>query len=103
DEYGVVLRATGQDLDGPSDLLVSSDDGIELALAGLLGEVSAVLLERLVLVFGVLAGDPVAATDVSEGGEQFLTGDAEAIGEGEQKVLGGQVLVGELRPCLVRG
>ena len=61
DEHRVVLGAAGQDLDDAADLLVAADDRVELALAGVLGEVPAVLLERLELVLGVLAGDPVAA------------------------------------------
>src|SRR4051795_9034074 len=61
DEHGVVLGAARQHLDHPSDLLVAPDDRVELALAGVLGEVAPVLLERLVLLLGVLAGDPVAA------------------------------------------
>ena len=61
DEHRVVLRATREHLDDASDLLVAPDDRVELALAGVLGEVAPVLLERLVLLLGVLAGDPVAA------------------------------------------
>ena len=61
DEHRVVLGAAGQHLDDPADLLVAADDRVELALAGGLGEVAAVLLEGLVAVLGVLAGDPVAA------------------------------------------
>ena len=30
DEHGVVLAPSGEDLDGPSDLVVSTDDGVEL-------------------------------------------------------------------------
>ena len=44
-----------------ADLLVAADDRIELALARELGEVAAVLLERLVLRLGVLIGDARAA------------------------------------------
>ena len=81
-----------------ADLLVAADDRVELALAGRLGEVAAVLLERLVLVLGVLAGDPVAAPHLAQGGEQVVPADAEAVGQGEQQVLGREVLVGELDP-----
>ena len=61
DEDRVVLRTAGQHLDHASDLLVAADDRVELALARLFGEVAAVPLERLVLLFGVLARDAVRA------------------------------------------
>jgi hypothetical protein len=111
DEHGVVLRAPAQDLDDATDLLVASDDGIELALAGLLGEIAAVALERLVLVLGVLTRDAVAAAHVLEGGEHGVVGDAETaqqvtdsagdLGHGEQDVLGRQVVVVEAGALLV--
>ena len=59
DEHRVVLRAARQHLDDAADLLVAPDDRVELALARVLGEVAAVLLERLVLLLGVLARDAV--------------------------------------------
>ena len=61
DEHRVVLRAPRQHLDDAPDLLVAADDRVELALARVLGEVAAEPLERLVLLLGVLARDPVAA------------------------------------------
>ena len=42
DEDGVVLGAAGEDLDHAAHLVVAADDGVELALAGQLGEVAAV-------------------------------------------------------------
>ena len=30
DQHGVILAAAGEDLDGPSDLVVLADDGVEL-------------------------------------------------------------------------
>ncbi len=70
--------------------------GSILPLAGDLGEVAAVLLERLELLLGVLAGDPVAAPHGLQGRQQVLAGDAEPVGQGEQQVLGRQVLVVQL-------
>ena len=63
DQDGVVLRAAGEDLDDAADLVVAADDGVELALLGGAREVAAELLERLVLVLGVLVGDAVRAAD----------------------------------------
>src|SRR4026209_1794043 len=47
--------AAAEDLDRAADLLVAADDRIKLSGARLLGEVAAVLLERLVGRLGVLA------------------------------------------------
>ena len=49
DEHGVVLGATGQDLDGTADLVGTADDRIELAGAGEVADVATVLLQRLKL------------------------------------------------------
>ena len=74
DEHRVVLGATREHLDDASDLLVAPDDRVELALAGVLGEVAAVLLECLVLLLRVLAGDPVAAPHLLQRAEQRRRG-----------------------------
>src|SRR5439155_17214908 len=53
DQHGVVLRAAGEDLDDPADLVVPSDHGVELALAGQFREVAPEALEGLVGAFGI--------------------------------------------------
>ena len=98
DEDGVVLRPPGQHLDHPPDLLVAADDRVELPGPGGLGQVTAVALQRLVLLLGVLAGDPVAAPHLLQGAEELLPADADAVGEGQQEVLGREVLVVQLGP-----
>ncbi len=55
DQDRVVLGPARQDLDDPADLVVAADDRVELARAGLGGQVAAVLLERRVGALGVLA------------------------------------------------
>ena len=47
DQHRVVLRAPREDLDRLLDLVGAADHRIELPLAGLLGQVAAVLVERL--------------------------------------------------------
>ena len=47
DQHRVVLRAPGEDLDRLLDLVGPADHRVELALAGQLGQVAAVLVERL--------------------------------------------------------
>jgi hypothetical protein len=46
DEHRVVLATPGQHLDGLLDLLVPSDHRVDTALAGQVGEIAAVLVER---------------------------------------------------------
>ena len=67
DQHRIVLRAPREHLDDAADLLVSSDDRIELALARDLGEVPAVALERLVLALGILIGHALRAANGGEG------------------------------------
>ena len=61
DQHGVVLGAAGEHLDDAADLVVAADDRVELAALGLLGEVAAEALERLVAVLGILVGHAVRA------------------------------------------
>ena len=70
DEHRVVLGAAREHLDDAADLIVASDDRIELALARDLGEVAAVALERLVLALGILIGHALRAAN---GGERLRT------------------------------
>jgi hypothetical protein len=107
DEDGVVLRPSAQHLDDAADLGVAADDGVELAPAGAVGEVDAVLLERLVGRLGVLGRHPAhAAADLGEGvdqrlGERLLLleqlGDVTPrVGQPDEQVLGRDVVVADL-------
>ena len=58
DEHGVVLGTSGQHLHDAADLGVAADDRVELALARPLGEVDAVLLQRLVRALRVGGWSP---------------------------------------------
>src|SRR5207244_2403147 len=89
------------------------DDRVQLAVPGRLGQVDAELLQRLVRVLGVLAGDPGGAADLAERLEQRLRGGARrgqhglglsAVGgQPDQQVLGRDVLVVELLGPAGRG
>ena len=106
DEHRVVLRAAAQHLDDAPDLLVAPDDRVELALAGVLGEVAPELLERLVLLLGVLARDAVAAAHRLQRVEDGFVRDAERaqrvadtagdLRHGQEDVLGREVVVTEI-------
>ena len=52
DEHRIVLGPALQDLNGAADLVVAADDRIEFALGRALGEIDAVLLERLAILLG---------------------------------------------------
>ena len=79
DENGVVLRSAGENLDHTTDLVVSADDRIELALSGELREISAVLGKRLVGRLGVRRRNPLGAADVFQHAEHCLTRDASVL------------------------
>ena len=104
DEDRVVLRPAAEHLDDATDLLVASDDRVQLALAGGLGQVAAVFLEGLVGRLGVLVRHAMAPSDLSErfqgGGRRHpgLLHDPRrrrvpGFERGEEQVLGRDVLV----------
>src|SRR5262249_12224557 len=123
EEDGVVLGAAGQDLDDALDLVVASDDGVELALAGQLGQVAAEAVQsrRLRLALGRLPLTAAAfaafigfhvvpqqvqdfLADVFEAQaevHQDLGGDALLLAqESQQQVLGADVVVAEVARLL---
>ena len=67
DQHGVVLGATLQHLHRAADLVVTTDDGIELALLGTRRQVDRVLLERLPLFLRVGVRDLLAAAHFLDG------------------------------------
>ena len=120
DQDRVVLRTPGEDLHDPLDLLLTPDDRVELALAGVLGQVAAELVEhqrgRRRLAAGAArararrggllaleAGeqlDDLLADPVEVGAEllEHLGGDALALtDQPEQDVFGTDVGVAELQ------
>ena len=93
DEDRIVLRTAREDLDHATDLLVSPDHRVELALLGRLRQVAAELLECLVGLLGILRGDAAPAADLVDLREQPVARDDV---EREQQVLGRDV---RRRPC----
>ena len=111
-EHRVVLRTTRQHLNGTADLLVTADNRIELALAGLLGEVLAVLFQRFELGLVGLRGHAGVAAQALVGRLDVLAGDARrgedatrgtlVLGQGNEQVLARRVAVTELLSDLHR-
>ena len=79
DEHRVVLRAARQHLNGAADFLGTPDDRVQLALARLLGQVLAVLLERFELGFFLLLRHARVAAELFVGGLDVLARDAEPV------------------------
>src|SRR5205814_1022743 len=121
DERGVVLGAPAQDLDDPLDLLLATDDRIELARLRHRGEIHAELVERRRLGarrlpagrrglgrLGVLLAErrDDLVPDLLEGDSERLQnpgGDPLALAdEAEKKVLRSDVIVVET-DCLILG
>jgi hypothetical protein len=99
DQDGVVLGAAGQHLDGAADLFVATDDGVDLAVAGGLGQVAGVAFQGVIAVFGAGAVGGLALADLDDGGVQRVRlgpgggqdggGDPAFAGEGAEQTLGG--------------
>ena len=79
---GLFFVRRREDLDDAADLVVAADDRVELAGAGLGGQVAAVLLEGRVRALGVRRRDPLAAADALERTEDRLLAGAVALQQG---------------------
>ena len=76
DQDRVVLRPPTQDLEHASDLLIASDHGVELTRPRAFVQVDGVFAQRVVRVFGRLAGHVVALPQLVDGRAQLLLGHA---------------------------
>ena len=102
-EHRVVLRAPLEDLHGSAYLIVASDDWIELALLGPLGEIDRVFLECLTRLLRIGIVDPLAAAhSLDRAGErlsggavllQLLAGLPARLESGENEQLAREVLI----------
>ncbi len=115
DQHGIVLRASGEHLDDAANLVVATDDRVELALARHLGEIAPVPLECLVLALGIGIGHALRTPYGGEGGENRVGRHAQAAERGrrrgaagfgrkrQQQVLGTGVLVAQLPGAILGG
>ena len=76
DEHGVVLGAAGQDLNGATDLVGTANDRVELAGAGKVADIAAVLFQRLKLGLVLGGRHAVIATQLLVDLLDTLLGDA---------------------------
>ena len=107
DEYRVVLGAAAEYLDKAQDLGVASDDRVELALPGQLGQVAAVLFQSAVTGFSVWAGRFLATAQFFDCLQDALARHAEFgqdtgrscvlfAGDGQEEMLGRDVVILQL-------
>ena len=101
DQNWVVLRSTAEHLDHAADLVITADYGIELLCSGRCGEVTGVLLEALILVFGVLRGHAMRAADLAQRLNNLFAIELEMICHRQEQVFGRQVVVAKISACLV--
>ncbi len=90
-QHRVVFRPTREHLNDAANLIVASDDRIQLALARDFGEVAAVAFERLVLALGILVGDTLRPADGRQRLQQRVLGHAagtQLLGGGGASTLG---------------
>ena len=100
DQHRVVLGPPREHLDDAADLLVAADHRVELARLGVGGQVLAELLERLERGLGVGGGDPRRVDLRRRLGDLVALGQQVAdagglLGQRQQDVVGGDVLVAE--------
>ena len=76
DQHRIVLSPSGKDLNRMSDLAVTADHRIELAFSCHLYEVSAVLVQRIVVFLRILACHSLVAAHFVERIQEFFLIDA---------------------------
>src|SRR5436309_4962348 len=113
DQARIVLGAPGEDLDHAADFFVPADDGIEFALAGKVGEITAVFREGLVFFLGLLVRDALGAPDCGQRGVEPIFRDALSlkhasgctarVHDGQQQMLGAEIFVLEPFRLLLGG
>ena len=67
DENRVVLRSAAQNLQHTADFLITADDRVKLAVAGILNEVASILLERLEVLVAALPLHLLTLAQFSDG------------------------------------
>ena len=79
DQYRVILGAAAEHLHDAADFIVAADHGVELTLAGGLGEIVSVACQGLVLRFRILVRDTLRAADGDQRFQDGVVGGARAV------------------------
>ncbi|MNI35929.1 hypothetical protein D3C73_899660 [compost metagenome] len=84
DQHRVVFGTTLQHLNGATDLFVTADNRVKLALLGTFGQINSVFLQRLTLVFSTLIFHAVSTSHLLNSLADFIgcrTGRFQQIGQ----------------------
>ena len=84
---GLFFVRRREHLHDAADFVVAADDGVDLALARLLGEVAAVFFERLVFALGILVGDALVAAHLLERLHEPVARDLEVLEQPRRRVV----------------
>ena len=76
DEHRIILRSSAQNLDGMTNLCVTADDRVQLSLSGHFHQIPAVLVQCVIVLFRVLAGDTLVASDLGQGFQECVGRDS---------------------------
>ena len=112
DQDGIVFGAAAQDLDDPADLLIATNDRVELIAQSLGGQVAPILFEGGVGTLGVGAGYPLRAPHFAQGGEEALAAEASLfeqtihgatgmVEEGQEQMFGRDILITKASKLIV--
>ncbi|KAF5041480.1 hypothetical protein DSECCO2_522520 [anaerobic digester metagenome] len=77
DQDRIVLGSPREDADAAAEFRVTADDGVELALAGVLDEIAAVLLQCVVGFLGVGRGHALVAAHFGQDRQKLVPGQSE--------------------------
>ena len=111
-EDGVVLGASGQNLQHAAYLIVTSDDRIQFACSGLVHQIACIFVQALISILAGLAGDLLSSAQFVDGLLQLLLCESHVlehlasralyIGNGHEQMFHGHILVTSLL-CQVFG
>ena len=79
DQHGIVFGAARKHLDHAANFLIAADHRVELAAPGQFRQVARVLLQRLVLGFGILIGNALRAPHRHERLQNGIVRDAQPL------------------------
>ena len=112
DQHRVVFGASLQDLNGPADLVITTNDRVELSRLGALGKINGVFVQGLSGLLGLGRIHALPAPHLVNGALQSRPGNARfgqqllqrrtAVGHGQQHQLRGQIGIAALLGGLIR-
>ena len=102
-EHGVVLSATREHLNNAANFVIASNNRVQLAGPSDLGEVTSVLFEGLKGALGILSGNALTATNLTQSSEQLFAIGAHELREGDHDVINREEIITEITAKSIRG